>query len=144
MKKSTVWIMTLIMMVLSFLFTIAMAVFAIMAALIVRAIPPVVVLLLVFIGFLWISAFYWNCYGWLGGKSFEARAIQRLKKQNIVLMVIMLVITFSMGCAFIWMLGFFRSVYTWVQLYFGGVALVAISYTVNMVLLQKQMQKETE
>ncbi|MBE6604748.1 MAG: hypothetical protein E7639_03475 [Ruminococcaceae bacterium] len=141
MKKNNLCTVTMIILVFSLIVTVMMSIFTVLAGIIVKAIPPVIALLLVTVFFVWIDILYLNCYKWLNTKTIrKPKKIHNLKIKNLFLSVIMLLISCSMWAILIATVIVFRVFFEF-QIYFLIVAIVAIAYTINGIFIDKALAK---
>ncbi|MBQ8381958.1 MAG: hypothetical protein IJX47_02000 [Clostridia bacterium] len=142
MKYNTVKIMTMIMIVISSLITVAMAIFTVLAGVIVKAIPPVAVLLLTTVFWVWTDIHYLNCYEWLKDKLYETvQPNAKLKNKSLILIAIMSVISVSMWLILFVTVVLYRVFFEF-QIYFLTVAVVATVYAITTTLVLKALRYE--
>ncbi|MBQ8287406.1 MAG: hypothetical protein IJX76_01385 [Clostridia bacterium] len=141
MKHNTAKTITMIMLVISSLMTVAMATFTVLAGVIIKAIPPVVVLLLITAFLMWTDIYYLNCYEWLKDETDgKVHTNTKLKHKSIILITIMSVVSISMWFVLFGSVVLYRVFFEF-QIYFLIVAVVATVYTINTVYVLKAAQR---
>jgi len=87
MKKNNLCTVTMIILVFSLIVTVMMSIFTVLAGIIVKAIPPVIALLLNTVFFVWIDIIYLNCYKCLKTTG-KTKTIHKLKVNNLILVCV--------------------------------------------------------
>lgn len=140
MKRNTVKIITAITLLLSSLLSATMATFAVLTVVILKAIPPVIVSLLINAFWVWTVIHYWKCYvRFKTEMDVKAQPNTKLKKQTIVLIAIMSVIAGTMWFILFGLIVLYRVFFAF-QIYFLIVAVVATVYVIHSTVILKALQ----
>ena len=139
MKKNKLCITTMVMLVFSLIITVTMSIFTVLAGIIVKAIPPVIVFLLYTVFFVWIDIIYLNCYKCLKTTG-KTKTIHKLKVNNLILTVIMLSLSITMWSIVFYPIIMFGSFVEFLIYYLIG-AIIATPYAINGFLINKAFAK---
>lgn len=145
MKPDTAKLLTLIMLIVSSVITVAMAIFAVMIGIIAKVLFPILFLLLFAACWLLVDLHYLNCYRWLRSASNRTQKKQaKLRKESTALTVIMAGIAVVMSLILVYLLINFGFFVDWYVVYFLIVVIVATAYAVNNTLIRRALQLQIE
>ena len=148
MKQNTAKVLSVIMLIVSVALTAGLAASTVLSAIIVKAIPPVICMLIFTVCWGWIDLHYLRCCRYLKHEAYRTKKIQRkLQKQSKIFTLITGMFAFSallVSTYLLVMFGVEGLAVKWFPFYLLAVGIVFAAYTVSGALNQKALEKPIE